>query len=82
MFTIKVTKELIKKNLISILGISNDIKDVDISIVDKNVNIRLHVIDISINYVEIGKMIQKQLVYELNEHTDSKDYRVDVILGE
>lgn len=82
MFTIKVTKELIKKNLISILGISNDIKDSDISIVDKNINIRLHVIDISINYVEIGKMIQKQLVYELNEHTDSKDYRVDVILGE
>lgn len=82
MFTIKVTKELIRKNLITILGISNDIKDSDISIVDKNINIRLHVIDISINYVEIGKMIQKQLVYELNEHTDSKDYRVDVILGE
>ncbi len=82
MFSVKVTKEIIKRNLNSILSISNEIKDSDISIANKNITIRLHIIDLSINYVEIAKMLQKQLAYELNEATDSRDYKVDVILGE
>ncbi|WP_412031936.1 hypothetical protein [Malacoplasma muris] len=82
MFSVKVTKEIIKRNLDSILSISNEIKDSDISIANKNITIRLHIIDLSINYVEIAKMLQKQLAYELNEATDSRDYKVDVILGE
>lgn len=82
MFSVKVTKEIIKKNLKSILSVSNEVKDSDISIANKNITIRLHIIDLSINYVEIAKMLQKQLAYELNEATDSKDYKVDVILGE
>lgn len=82
MFTVKVTKELIKKNIVSILSVSNDVKDDDINIADKNITIRLHVKDLSINYVEIAKMLQKQVAYELNELTDSKDYKVDVILGD
>lgn len=82
MFVVKITKEIIKKYLSSNLGINYEIDDKDISVEDKNIEIKLHISDLKINYLEIGKMIQKQIIYEMSEHTDLKDYIVDVILGE
>lgn len=82
MFVVKITKEIIKKYLSSNLGINYEIDDKDISVDEKNIEIKLHISDLKINYLEIGKMIQKQIIYEMSEHTDLKDYIVDVILGE
>lgn len=80
MFSVKLTKELVKKNLDSALGISTDIKESDISIEEKNITIKLRLLDKSINFIETIALLQKQIAYSLNEHTDSKDYKVDVIL--
>lgn len=82
MFVVKITKEIIKKYLSSNLGINYEIDDKDILVDGKNIEIKLHISDLKINYLEIGKMIQKQIIYEMSEHTDLKDYIVDVILGE
>lgn len=80
MFSVKLTKELVKKSLDTAPGISTDIKDSDITINEKNITIKLKLIDKNINFIELISMIQKQIAYTLNEHTDSRDYKVDIIL--
>lgn len=82
MFTPKLTKEIIKKHLDISLGFSTNIKDKDIEIDNKNIIIRLRVTDKSLNFVETAIILQKQLAYVLNDYTDSKDYKIDIILSE
>lgn len=82
MFVSKITKKIIKNHLSSFYGVFKEIQDEDISVIDNNVVVKLSVIDQTINYLEVSKMMQKKLVYELNGYTDSKDYVVDIIIGE
>lgn len=82
MFTNALTKELIKKIMSSTFGVSSDISNADIDIQPKNViDIKVKV-DLSINVYETVLMLQKQIYYELSEKTDTKDYRIDITIGE
>lgn len=82
MFSNSLTKELIKKIMISTFGVSSEISNSDINILPKNlIDIKVKV-DPTINVAETVLMMQKQIYYELSEKTDFNDYKIDIVIGE
>ncbi|MDE5553122.1 MAG: hypothetical protein K2I67_01095 [Malacoplasma sp.] len=82
MFSNSLTKEIIKKVMISTFGVSSEIANSDINIFPKNlIDIKVKV-DPTINVAETVLMMQKQIYYELSEKTDFNDYKIDIVIGE
>lgn len=82
MFSNSLTKEIIKKVMISTFGVSSEIVNSDINILPKNlIDIKVKV-DPTINVAETVLMMQKQIYYELSEKTDFNDYKIDIVIGE
>lgn len=82
MFSNSLMKEIIKKIVISTYGVCSQVSNSDINILPKNIiEIKIKV-DHNVNVAETVLMMQKQIYYELSEKTDSKDYKIDITIGE
>lgn len=77
----KLAKEIIVKLVKSTPGIVSTFSEKDIEIiVDKNINVKLSLKTTNsvINIVEVLKMLQKQIYFELEDKTDLKNYVIDI----
>ncbi len=81
----KLAKEIISKHVKSTPGVASSFSTSDIEIeTDKNKNINVKIMLKStqsiINIVEVLKMLQKQIYFELEDKTDLKNYVIDIII--
>ncbi|MEF9985259.1 MAG: hypothetical protein RSA40_02825 [Malacoplasma sp.] len=81
MFSENVIRDIIKGIIKNNFGINKKVIDRHI-IINKNHIILKVSIDYDMNILEISKILQNQIYIELSEKTDSKNFKIDVIVGE
>lgn len=81
MFSENVIKDIVKEIINNNFGVNKDVVDRHI-IVDKNHIILKISINYNMNILEISKILKKQIFIDLCEKTDSKNFKIDLIVGE
>lgn len=81
MFSENLIKDIIKGIINNNFGVNKDVVDRHI-IIDKNHIILKISINYNMNILEISKILKKQIYIDLCDKTDSKNFKIDLIVGE
>lgn len=81
MFSENLIKDIIKGIINNNFGVNKDVVDRHI-IIDKNHIILKISINYNMNILEISKILKKQIYMDLCNKTDSKNFKIDLIVGE
>lgn len=81
MFSENVIKDIIKEIIKNNFGINKDVVDRHIIVNNNHIILKVS-INYNMNILEISKILKKQIFIDLCEKTDSKNFKIDLIVGE